>query len=124
MALSTAQKLKILVLLGHPAKSLDSTSLSYSKILTDRLTIDADTQALVEEQLAKIASIDTKITAAQSRASVKRLEDIEFFGSDSGSGELSSLRKERSTLIRELASMLDMSLGRGFGGGICVNVIV
>lgn len=116
MAFTSVQRLKIITLLGWPAKTLDSTSLSYSKILSDRLTVDSDTQALTEEYLGKIAVIDDNIIQARTRSGVKAIDDIQFFGSDTaGSSEFKILRSERSRMIREMAAVLDMAIGPGAG---------
>lgn len=117
MALSETEKVKVLRHLGWPAKTLDSTSLSYSKMISDRLAnVSAVMEAEVRQYLERIAILDDRLTKALSRAGVKRIDDIEFNGD-----EMPTLRKEKRRLVIELATLLDIGVqGGGMMGNVCV----
>jgi hypothetical protein len=106
VALTDGEKIKILRFMGWPAKTTDSTSLSYSKIISDRLSnlsdpILAETRYLLD----RIEGLDDRLEAAITRAGVKRIDDIELSGN-----EFEVLRKEKNKLIRELGVLLDIAI--------------
>jgi hypothetical protein len=104
MALSELEKVKVLRLLGWSAKTLDSTSTSYSKIISDRLeNLSAATLAEVAYFLDRLDKLETRLDSAISRAGIKSIDDIELFGD-----EFTVLRKEKTKLIRELSVLLDI----------------
>lgn len=110
MAFTSAEKIKILRYLGWPAKTTDPTSLSYSKIVSDRLdTAGEGVEAEAREFLDKILKLEDRLETAISRAGVKSIDDIELSGD-----ELSILRREKRMLIRELGVILDIAI---LGGG-------
>lgn len=114
MALTAAQKNKILQLLNYPGKSLDSGTVLYDKILSDRLaSLSVDTEALVVSILAGVATVETQIAAAPSRFISEQVGDIKL-----NDREIEKLRKERKILAREIGQLLDIPM-RG-GGGISV----
>lgn len=116
MALTSAQKAKVLQLLGYPGGSIDSTSVLYDKILTDRLTlITADTETLVVGYLTSIAALETQISQAPARAISLQVGDIRI-----NPDELAKLRTERKIQAREMSDLLNIPK-RG-GGGISVVV--
>ena len=126
MALTNVEKIKLVTLLGWPAKVLDINSTSYNSTIFSRInSIDSDIEPLVDEYVEKIEELDSRLSGAISRSGVKRIDDIEFFGSDgNGSSEFSVLRTERKRLLKELASILDIALGMGVSNSNMVNIVV
>jgi len=118
MALSDSKKMKIVTLLGWPAKTLISTSTHYNTLIVDRLTnLSTEAESLVSAYLRDIAASDDKLDKSIKRAGFKKISDIEF-----NTGELSLLRGERKKLIRELGDLLDIAYVRK--GGVNVGVVV
>jgi hypothetical protein len=104
MALTTAQKAKIIQVLGYPAKSLDPDSVLYDKVLSDRLEdIPSDSETLAVSYLTSIAAIETQILAAPARFIAEQVGDIKL-----NTAEIEKLRKERKTLAKELGALLDV----------------
>jgi hypothetical protein len=117
MALTQTQKYTVLRYLGWPLKTIDSTSLSYSNIISDRLSdFPTDAEAMLIALLDRVAAIDTQLQAMVARSNVKSVDDIEFF--EDGTYET---RRERSKVIREIAVMVDIAMGPG-AGGCMINV--
>lgn len=119
MAFTTTEKIKILKFLGWPANTINSQSLSYSKIVSDRLLLvlpEAETE--VRAYLTRLEAIETSLVGAVDSSGVKKIDDIEFFGAADGT-KLSALRNERNRIIKELATMLDLAI---MGGGSIPNM--
>ena len=117
MALSAAQKTKIVFLLGYPAKIIDATSVHYEKILADRLNnLTAETEALVTGRLTGIEAVETRISAAPARFMAEQVDAIKL-----NADEIEKLRKERKILTRELGQLLDIPMR---GGGSSISVVV
>lgn len=111
MAFTTVEKIKILKFLGYPANTINPDSLSYSKIISDRLLLVLpEAEQEVRTYLDRLDSIDDSLVAAVDSTGVKRIDDIEFFGSQDGGTKLSALRSERNRIIKELAVMLDICM--------------
>lgn len=122
MAFTDAQKYKIIRLLGYPLNTLDPDSLSYSKIIADRLlSVPAAAEEEVTGILTRLEELDTQLVSAVNSTGVKKIDDIEFFSSSEGN-KIDELRKERRKLIKELAMMLDIRLlsGGGSMGTVCI----
>lgn len=118
MALSNLQKLTVLKYLGLPLTSIDSTKLAFSNIINNRLNdVTGDYQTLVEDTLAKLEGTDQRLAKALTRAGVKAIDDIEFFGENAGRTEFQILRSEKNNLIIELANLLDISVPVGSAMG-------
>jgi hypothetical protein len=116
---TTSQQYAILRYLGWPIRTIDSTSLSYSKILSDRLTqFPDDAITIVQSLLDRLTAIDAQLQTMIARSNVKSVDDIEFF--EDGTMEL---RKERQKVIKEIASLLDFPIGPGARGGsmVCIG---
>ena len=125
MALSPEQKFTVIRLLGWPAATLVPGDMSYSKIISDKLDRfpeGAEPQLL--PLLTKYATLETKIDTSTTRAGLKRLDDIEFFGSEGGSSEMTVLLKERKRIVREIASLLDIAIGPGARGCSMGNISI
>jgi hypothetical protein len=117
MALSSAEQMKVMQLLGFPGKVLDPTSISYNKITADRLAnLLTDLETLARGYLTTIAALETQINAAPARLAAKKVDDLEM-----NLEELQMLRRERKKQIRELADLLDLPYQ---GGGVNVSVCV
>lgn len=110
MALTSPQKVKVLQLLGYPGGSLDSASVLYDKVLSDRLsTPSADTVSLVQGLLTQISAIELQLNAAPARTISLQVGDIKI-----NPDEIQKLRRERKTLAKEIGSLLDVPyVGRG-----------
>lgn len=117
MALTAAQKSKVLQLLGYPGGSIDTASVLYDKILSDRLVvITADTESLVVDQLANILTLETQMSEAPARFIAEQVGDIRL-----NTNEIEKLRKERKMVSREIGRLLDIPF-LGGNSGICVVV--
>ena len=122
MALSTAQKIRILRLLCYPHGTIDPTSLDYSKIVSDKLGLRLSDVAEVEaeELLTWIDQTEDQLDKAIASAGVKRIDDIEFFGDGEGS-KADVLRREKSRYIRDLSNLLGIpSMCGSATGNVCV----
>lgn len=110
MAFTTGEKIKILKFLGWPANTINPDTLSYSKIVSDRLLLVLpEAEEEVKAYLDRLDAIELSLVAAVDSTGVKKIDDIEFFGSQDGGTKLSALRSERNRIIRELAIMLDIA---------------
>jgi hypothetical protein len=122
MALSAAQKNKIIRLLCYPYGTLISTSLDYSNILVGKLNLVADeAQTEVEQLIQWIDQTDDQIDAAINTSGIKRIDDIEFFGGNEPS-KADVLRKEKKRYLNDLSALLGIpSRCGGSGmGNVCV----
>lgn len=110
MAFTTTEKIQILKFLGWPSNTINPDSLSYSKIISDRLLVVLpEAEEEVKLYLERLAAIDTSLVSAVDSTGVKKIDDIEFFGNQDGT-KLSALRGERNRIIKELAIMLDICM--------------
>ena len=118
MALTASEKQEIIYYLGYPAKTLDSTSLDYSKILSDRLEdLPEFSENKARSLLCDIRAIEKKISESTGRFSASRVDDITI-----NQNEWKMLQKERSRLLSLLGSNLDMPVrkrGSGMMMGVC-----
>jgi hypothetical protein len=122
MAFTSEEKYKIIRFLGYPANTLRQGSLSYSKIISDRLLdLESPAEEEVRGILDRLDALDTSLQSGVSQAGVKRIDDIEFFGASEGATKLEELRRERRRLIKELAMLLDIcAMTSGSMGDVCV----
>lgn len=115
MAFTTGEKIKILKFLGYPANSVNPDSLSYSKIISDRLLLVLpEAEEEIKAYLDRLDAIDLSLVAAVDSTGVKKIDDIEFFGNQDGT-KLSALRSERNRIIKEMAVMLDICMKNAGG---------
>lgn len=122
MALSDAQKNRILRLLCYPHGTLVTTSLDYSKIISDRLSnLSSAAQVEVEELMEWIERTDEQLKNAINSAGVKRIDDIEFFGASEGT-KSDELRKQKRRYVSDLSSILGIpsQCSGGAMGRVCV----
>lgn len=122
MAFTESEKYRIIRYLGWPANTLVPTSLSYSKIVSDRLLNVADPAIEeVREMLDRIKALDASRTAAVDSSGVKAIDDIQFFGKGDGT-KLEELLQERKRLIKELSQILDLVSydGGSSMGNVCI----
>lgn len=116
MAFSELEKVRILRRLNWPPTTIDSTSLDYSKIVSDRLT-NASTivQSEVRIYLDRLEKMDEKLDKAICRAGVKSIDDIEL-----RDNEIDIIRRERNKVIKEMAVLLNIRpLGLSPMGNVC-----
>lgn len=110
MAFTTSEKIKILKFLGWPANTINSESLSFNKVVSDRLLLVLpEAEEEVRAYLDRLDALETSLVAAVDSTGVKKIDDIEFFGAQDGT-KLSALRSERNRIIKELAIMLDIAM--------------
>jgi hypothetical protein len=111
--LTNLEKLKILGQLGWPAKTTDPTSLSFSNIVSDKLT-DLPDEMLSEARryLTRFDNLETKLDKALGRAGVKSIDDITL----NSENEMDILRREKRKLVRELSVLLDIAMITNSGG--------
>lgn len=118
MALSAAQKNKILQLLGYPGKSIDVGSVLYDKVLSDRLEdLTTDTELLVVGMLDNIDAIETQMAKAPKRFIAEQVSDIKL-----NIHEIEKLRKERKLISRELGVLVDIPM-LSSGTGMMIPVV-
>lgn len=111
MAFTTSEKIKILKYLGWPANTVNPDSLSYSKIISDRLLLVLpEAEEEVKSYLDRLDAIESSLTAAVDSTGIKKIDDIEFFSANEGGTKLSALRNEKTRLIKEMAIMLDIAM--------------
>ncbi len=118
MALSDGEKYDVIRYLGWPAKTIQVGSLDYNTVIVSRLNnLDAEVEEDVRDLLERIEGMDEKLEKAMSRAGVKQIGDIQLNGD-----EFYLLRGERKRLIKEIASLLGISMmcGGGMNIPICI----
>ena len=123
MAFTSEEKHKIIRLLGWPGNTLNADSIMYNNIVTMRLLVTTpETEAEAMKLVDRVTSLDTKLEAAIDSTGVKRIDDIEFFGSAEGGTKIQELRKERKRLIREISDLLGIAIlsSGGSMGNVCV----
>ena len=102
MALSEAQKYKILRLMCYPFGTLTPTSTDYNTSIVQIFdNIPAAAQTEIEGVHEKLDKVDTQLDAAISKGGIKRIDDIEFSESKE-----TTMRREKSNLLNDLASLL------------------
>lgn len=76
-------------------------------------------ESIVRDYLRKILNVAKKQEAAAGRAGIKRVDEIEFFGSNAtgGSSVFKDLAEQREYWRRELASSLGLTYLRGLMSG-------
>ena len=110
MALSDAQKAKVRRYLGYP----DVNRRLFHDVEGALTAISSEGQTEVEDLLAKIATVETTLVAAQGRQKVVKAEDVTL----AGRGEIRALWSEGNRYAHTLAFILDVQLRRQpFGGG-------
>jgi hypothetical protein len=120
MALTDSKKMKIVTLLGYPAKTLIVSSTSYNSLVADRLNnLTPEAELLIKSNITQIEGIETRLTSSLGKAGLARIGDIEFF---EGGQAFTDLKTERKRLLRELSDMVDIQSMRS--GGVNVGVIV
>ncbi len=118
MALTDSKKMKIVTLLGWPAKTLISSSTHYNTMIVDRLTnLTPEAESLVKGFLSDISAADEKLDKAIKRVGFKRISDIEF-----NNQEMGALRGERKRLIKEMGELLDIACVKRGGVNIGVSI--
>lgn len=109
MALSLAQKARVRMYLGYSQATGGGDPLE--RVFPG---LTAETEDLVAEILASIATVETQITAARTQAQFSRVEDV-YFADTAG---LRGLRAEGQRLCQRLASLLGVSVANDvFGTG-------
>ncbi|MHC4648750.1 MAG: hypothetical protein ACYTBJ_25110 [Planctomycetota bacterium] len=110
MAFTEAQKVDIRHYLGFPDVFRQENTRLESAITV--VGGRPDTQALVEEILAELALIDTKLGSSGilTQAGVKKVDEIEFFGNQYGGGALSDVRRAGRQQCARLSIVMGVPL--------------
>lgn len=102
--LTQPQKIKIVRTLGYPFGTIDESSTSYIRTIAQKIdAITGDAQAEVESILERIELIEEQRIASIAQAGVRRIDDIEFTGT-----QHSDLLGERKRQVMELAQLIDV----------------
>lgn len=117
MALTDAQKHKVVFVLGWSGLTIVANSTQYNSVVVDRLSnLNAEIEKIVKGILARIDSLDLKLDAAACRLSASEVQDIVL-----NPEEIRMLRSERKRLIRELSDHLDIPIEKS--GGVNIGVV-
>lgn len=116
MALTDAQKHKVVFVLGWSGLTIVVNSTQYNSVVVNRLTnLNAEIERIVLGLLDRIDSIDVKLDAAACRLSASEIQDIVL-----NPEEIRMLRSERKRLIRQLSDHLDIPIESSNGQNIGV----
>lgn len=118
MALSDAQKHKVIFFLGFSGKTLVSGSTDYNKTVVDALSgLNSYIEAQVIDLLDQIDVAREKYTASSARMLVKKVGDIEL-----NADEHRNLGSEYRRLLKELSGLLGLPVqgGSGLHIGVCL----
>lgn len=76
-------------------------------------------ESMVREVLSRLRTVGEKLASAATKAGIKRVDEIEFFGSSSSgmSGVFRELTRQRDSWRDELAALLGVQRMNGGGGG-------
>lgn len=76
-------------------------------------------ESMVREVIGRLRTVGEKIASAATKAGIKRVDEVEFFGSASSgmSGVFRELTRQRDSWRDELAALLGVSRLNGGGGG-------
>lgn len=105
MALTSAQKNKIMEYLGYPLKVLSEGSEFYSTIIVSRVeNLDIDSENIIIDLLAKIEDAYTKMFESQSRMLAVGVGDIKL-----NSDEFIMLKKAKNFWIDKLSNAIGLT---------------
>ena len=80
-------------------------------------------ETIVRDILKKLVNLGEKLESAATKAGIKRVDEIEFFGDARSDTVFRSLRKQREDWRDELAQAIGLGrLNRGSGGGSTLSV--
>lgn len=122
MALTDAEKLKVVRFLGWPGHVLTVGSSSYNSTVVGKLAaLTAPMEDALRDLLDDIDDLDQKREDALCRASTKEVGDIVL-----NENELDILSKERKALLGEISDLIDIMIfpGSSQGRGNMVNICV
>jgi len=104
MALTSAEKCRVVTLLGWPAKSVQPGSVLFNSIIDDRLkNLNVETEAKIRKFLSRVDKLDERLDCALDRIGAERVGDIKL-----NRDEMPTLRSERQRILRELAETTDI----------------
>ncbi len=116
MALSDTDKMRIVTLLGWPAKTLIIGSTHFSSWINDKLvSLTTPAEDLISDLLTRIENIDTKLSTDFGKDNVQKVDDITFFGNN-----LNRMRSERKKVLCELSDITTIPDQRSCGPNIGV----
>ena len=118
MSLTSEEQTKILFYLGYSGNTIVPDTTDYSNIITRNLVaISTATEEMARNLLVRLEKVDTALQNAICRLSAKRVDQIEL-----NPDEIMMLRKERTSIAKELASLLDIPYTGKSGTNVCVVV--
>jgi hypothetical protein len=114
MAFTEAQKVKIRLFLGFPDVFQDNNARLESAI--DVIGTRSDTQTEVETLLVNLAAADAKVNGLLTSAGIKKVDEVEFFPSSSGSSSVTDARSYGRLWASRLSIIFGVPLqGDAFG---------
>lgn len=117
MAFSTQQQQDIIFLLGWPGKTLLVDSTHYNSVIASRLVnLIPEIESQAVGLVVRIQHIDRILNQALNRMSTLEITDIKL-----DPNEAARLRRERRTIINELADLLDIDVMKSSGANISVQ---
>lgn len=111
-----AEKVKIMVNLGHSPKLIDPDSVDFNPRLNSKFNVSEAIETEVKNILTKITALESKEYSSVSQAGVKRIEDIEFF---ENGGATTQIKKQKNDLSKLIAMILDIEY---YGLSSCISV--
>jgi hypothetical protein len=114
MVFTNAERVAIRQYLGYPGVLLDHNSRLESAM--DVIGADTDQAAAVRAIMASVVSTDTNITNAQTKAGLKRAEDIEWYQQGSGGGQIDTLRSEGRKFCSRLSQIFGVGIANDYFG--------
>lgn len=119
MALTAQEKAEIVYQLGWSVLTIVPGSTDYSNTVVDRLTnTTPEMEVIIRRLLSRVSQIDLRLDGASLRLSAKIIDDITL-----RDDELSQLRKEKMSVLKELSDMIGIAITRT-GSSINVSVCV
>lgn len=116
MALSVAEKHKVVFYLGWSGLTLVSNSTQYNSVINDRLrNLNDEIERIVRGLIARLEAIDAKLDSALCRLTASEVQDIVL-----NKDEIPMLKKERKRLLRELSDHLDIPVTKSSGTNVGV----
>jgi hypothetical protein len=120
MAFDEAQKVKIRLFLGFPDVFQDGNPRLESAF--DVIGARPDTQAEIETILTNLAAADAKVNSVLTHAGIKKVDEVEFFGSKAGTNAVDDARAygrmwaNRLSIVFGIPLVNDVFSERGYGG--------
>jgi len=117
MALTSQQQYDVVILLGHPGKTLLYSSTHYNSIISARVNnLVPEIESHIIELVRRVKCIDERLEMSLGRMSTLEVQDIKL-----DPAEQTRLRKERRILLAELSDLTDIEIAKS--GGVNIQTI-